>query len=230
MLDQSPSGSGSTELPMAAATSRQAVELGPAARAGGQVRLHLGALLAVDGVERVGAQELAGLVVRSSRVHPPDAGVGQDGTHAAHAVADAALDRALRAGPAAGPPRGTCARRSRPARWPAAPRRAARPWRRATWSATARSHTSCCMSYGASAVRMASLASRARRELVERTASTARPCAWARRKERKEPRAGSKRSGWFHRRRKTSWVTSSASAGFCRTRLARPNTAPPWRR
>ena len=27
------------------------------------------------------------------------------------------------------------------------------------------------------------------------------------------PRPGSKRSGWFHRRKNTSWVTSSASDG-----------------
>ena len=42
----------------------QAVELGPAAWAAGQVRLELGELIAIDGIERVGAQELAGLFVR----------------------------------------------------------------------------------------------------------------------------------------------------------------------
>ena len=67
--------------------------------------------------------------------------------------------------------------------------------------------------------RRASRASRSRRELEERTASTARPWAWASRNERSEPRSGSKRSGWFHRRRKTSWVTSSASAALLSTRL-----------
>ena len=65
-------------------------------------------------------------------------------------------------------------------------------------------------------------ASRMRRELCDRTTSTALPCDWARRKERREPRAGSKRSGWFHRRRKTSWVTSSASEELLRTRRASP--------
>ena len=41
----------------------QAVELGPAARAGLQVLLELGELVAVDGIERVRTQELAGLLV-----------------------------------------------------------------------------------------------------------------------------------------------------------------------
>ena len=41
----------------------QAVELGPAARAGLQMLLELGELVAVDGIEGVGTQELARLVV-----------------------------------------------------------------------------------------------------------------------------------------------------------------------
>ena len=73
----------------------------------------------------------------------------------------------------------------------------------------------------------ASRASRWRRELEERTASTARPCAWASRNERSEPRAGSKRSGWFHSRRKTSWVTSSASVGLLQDPLGQAEHGPP---
>ena len=79
-------------------------------------------------------------------------------------------------------------------------------------------------------VRPASRDSRARRELSERIASTLRACDWASRNERNEPRDASKRSGWFHNRRKTSWTTSSASVVLLRTRQARPKTAPPWRR
>ena len=59
----------------------------------------------------------------------------------------------------------------------------------------------------------------------DRTRSTARLWDWAKRKDRRAPRAGSKRSGWFHSRRKTSWATSSASPESPVTRLASPNTA-----
>src|ERR1700722_9850829 len=57
------------------------------------------------------------------------------------------------------------------------------------------------MSYSAVAVRWAALASRARRALSERMASTARAWDWASRNARNVPRPGSKRSGWFHRRK-----------------------------
>ena len=83
-----------------------------------------------------------------------------------------------------------------------------------TWSATERSMTSRSMSYPASAVCRASRSSRRRREVSERSRSTDRPCVWASRKARSEPRSGSNFSGWFQRRRKTSWTTSSAMPGI----------------
>ena len=86
-------------------------------------------LVAVHGVEGVGPEQFAGLVVRDHTRPLPDAGVDQDGPHATHAVADPALDRALGLAQQVAPPHGRCGRRSRPARWPGAPRRAANPWR-----------------------------------------------------------------------------------------------------
>ncbi len=41
----------------------QAVQLGPAARAGLEMRFELGELVAVDGIERVGPEQVAGFVV-----------------------------------------------------------------------------------------------------------------------------------------------------------------------
>src|SRR4051812_32213780 len=51
-----------------------------------------------------------------------------------------------------------------------------------------------------------------------------------RRNDRRAPRLGSKRSGARHKRRNTSWSTSSAIAELAVTRRATPRTALPWRR
>ena len=169
-------------------------------------------LVVVHRIEGEHGQEVAGLVDGSSCVDPLDPGLDQGGPHAAHAVADAALDGPLGcveqlghldvgAPVEVGQLDGPALVGGRSARAPE------------TLSARARSQASWDMSYSAAAVRWASLASRARRALSERMASTARAWDWASRNERKVPRPGSKRSGWFHRRKNTSWVTSSASDG-----------------
>ena len=63
MVDHSPSGRGSTRVAESPGHLTEGIELGAAAGARIEVCLQLGELLAVDGVEGVGAEELAGIVV-----------------------------------------------------------------------------------------------------------------------------------------------------------------------
>ena len=71
---------------------------------------------------------------------------------------------------------------------------------------------------------------RFRREVSERSRSTARPWHCARRYERKLPRSGSNTSGRFQSRRNTSCTISSAMVRSLSSRCASANTAPAWRR
>ena len=54
----------------------------------------------------------------------------------------------------------------------------------------------------------------------DRIRSTARLCVCLKRNERRAPRAGSNRSGWFHSRRKTSCTISSAPCSSSRRRAS----------